>query len=84
MNAMKENSRCRPQRVMRPAAIQLLESPIPTTTTTSVKWRYLGNQAWYYRSAGVKTTGKILNKKIKKKNENGKNWSKWSKMAKMV
>ena len=26
--------------------------------TKSVKWRYLGNQAWYHRSAGVKTTGK--------------------------
>ena len=24
--------------------------------TKSVKWRYLGNQAWYHRSAGVKTT----------------------------
>ena len=30
--------------------------------TKSVKWRYLGNQAWYHRSAGVKTTGKILKK----------------------
>ena len=46
--------------------IQLLESPIPTTTrpsvrpsvTKSVKWRYLGNQAWYHRSAVVKTTRK--------------------------
>ena len=26
--------------------------------TKSVKWRYLGNQAWYHRSAGVKTTRK--------------------------
>ena len=26
--------------------------------TKSVKWRYLGNQAWYCRSAGFKTTGK--------------------------
>ena len=26
--------------------------------TKSVKWRYLGNQAWYHRSACVKTTGK--------------------------
>ena len=28
------------------------------SVTKSVKWRYLGNQAWYHRSAGVKTTGK--------------------------
>ena len=25
---------------------------------------YVGNQAWYQSSAGVKTTGKILNNKI--------------------
>ena len=45
--------------------IQLLESPIPPAAapaprpsfTKSVTWRYLGNQAWYHRSAGVKTTG---------------------------
>ena len=55
--------------------INFQESPIPPaaapaprpSVTKSVKWRYLGNQAWYHRSAGVKTTGKILNKKIKKK-----------------
>ena len=29
-----------------------------SSVTKSVKWRYLGNQAWYHRSAGVKTTGK--------------------------
>ena len=28
------------------------------SVTKSVKWQYLGNQAWYHRSAGVKTTGK--------------------------
>ena len=28
------------------------------SVTKSIKWRYLGNQAWYHRSAGVKTTGK--------------------------
>ena len=40
-----------------------------SSVTKSVKWRYLGNQAWYHRSAGVKTTGeKNLNKKIKEKN----------------
>merc|ERR1712016_380155 len=67
--------------------------------TKSVKWRYLGNQAWYHRSAGVKTTGKILNKKIPPKKwykmvPNGSKWSKtakkcqncqkWSKWSKMV
>ena len=40
--------------------IQLQESPIPTAAATSVtksvKWQYLGNQAWYQSSAGVKTT----------------------------
>ena len=70
-------------------------TPTPTTSqkshknvTKSVKWRYLGNQAWYHRSAGVKTTRKILNEKIKRKNgKNGQNWSKlskWSKWSKMV
>ena len=45
--------------------IQLLESPIPTTTpttpttpTSQKAWRYLGNQAWYHRCTGVKTTQK--------------------------
>ena len=68
--------------------------------TKSVKWQYLGNQAWYHRSAGVKTTEKILNKKIKKMVLNGAKWSKmvqngpnsqnvqkcqkWSKRSKMV
>ena len=46
--------------------------------TKSVKWRYLGNQAWYHRSGGVKTTGKILKKKIKKKKR-----TKWLKMVKI-
>ena len=41
--------------------------------TKSVKWRYLGNQAWYHRSAGVKTTRKILGiSKLKKKKKFGK------------
>ena len=43
------------------------------SVTKTVTWRYLGNQAWYHRSAGVKTTGKILNKKFqKKRKEKGK------------
>ena len=35
--------------------------------TKSVTWQYLGIQAWYHRSAGVKTTRNILDKKIQKK-----------------
>ena len=50
--------------------IQLLESPIPAATiataTKSVKCRYLGNQVWYYRSAGTKTTVKQIWKKSEK------------------
>ena len=40
------------------------------SVTKSVTWRYLGNQAWYHRSAGVKTTGKNseYEKNLKKKN----------------
>ena len=44
--------------------IYFLESPIPApapprlSVTKSITWRYLGNQAWYHRSAGVKTTRK--------------------------
>ena len=41
--------------------------------TKSVKWRYLGNQAWYHSSAGVKKDREnILNKKIKKKRKTKK------------
>ena len=58
---------------------RLLEFPIPTAAATSVtksvKWRYLGNQARYHRSAGVKTTGKKSGKKRR---------SKLVKMVKMV
>ena len=50
----------------RSADIQLLEYPIPLSITKSVRWRYLGNQAWYQRSTGVKTTGKIQKKTFKK------------------
>ena len=79
--------------------MKLLEYPIPTpptatapSVTKTVTWRYLGNQAWYHRFAGVKTTGKILNKKrenkvssmVKKMVKNGKNGSKWSKWSKKV
>ena len=55
--------------------------------------RIPGNQAWYHRSAGVKTTGKILNKKIKKRlkmvkmvkiAKNCQNCQKRSKSPKMV
>ena len=60
--------------------------------TKSALWRYLGNQAWYHRSAGVKTTGKkfwIRKFKIQKKNAKNllkmvKNGQKWSRMVKMV
>ena len=34
--------------------------------TKSVTWRYLGNQEWYHRSAGVKTTQKKTLAKFKK------------------
>ena len=52
--------------------------------TKSALWQYLGNQAWYHRSAGVKTTGKkfwirkfkIQKKKCQKFVENGQKWSK--------
>ena len=37
-----------------------------SSVTKSVKWRYLGNEAWYHRSAGVKTT----RKHSEKENEN--------------
>ena len=41
--------------------------PIPpaatASVTKSVKWQYLGNQAWYHRSAGVKTTRKLKKKR---------------------
>ena len=49
--------------------IQLLEFPIPATTTTTpaTTTSQKATQAWYHRSAGVKTTGKTLNKKIQKK-----------------
>ena len=60
--------------------------------TKSALWRYLGNQAWYHRSAGVKTTGKkfwirkfkIQKKKMSKMVKNGQKWSKMVKMVKMV
>ena len=79
--------------------MKLLEYPIPTpptatapSVTKTVTWRYLGNQAWYHRFAGVKTTGKILNKKrenkvssmVKKMVKNGKHGPKWSKWSKKV
>ena len=32
--------------------------PYSYFVTKSALWQYLGNQAWYHRSAGVKTTGK--------------------------
>ena len=58
------------------------------SVTKSTLWQYLGNQAWYHRSTGVKTTGKILNKKIqnskKKMSKMVKNCQKWSKWSKMV
>ena len=59
-----------------PVNIQLLEYPIPATTAPrhkNVTWRYLGNQAWYHRSASVKTTRKIL----KKKKKNIESCQKW-------
>ena len=38
--------------------IQLLEFLSSCTSVTkTVTWRYFGNQEWYHRSAGVKTTG---------------------------
>ena len=37
------------------------------SVTLRVPPLYLGNQVWYHRSAGVKTTEKILNQIIKKK-----------------
>ena len=47
------------------SCIQLL---LLVLVTKTAKCRYLGNREWYYRSAGSKTTGKILNieTKIKK------------------
>ena len=41
--------------------IQLQEyriPPAPLLVTKTVTWWYLGNQEWYHRSPGVKTTGK--------------------------
>ena len=59
------------QVLMRDSLIQLLEYQIPrpprpllVLVTKTVTWRYLGNQEWYHRSAGVKTTGKISEIKI--------------------
>ena len=46
--------------------------------TKTVTWRYLGNQEWYHRSAGVKTTGKKIMKNFCKKNP------KISKMSKIL
>ena len=54
------------------------------SVTKSALWRYLGNQAWYHRSAGVKTTGKkfwirkfkIPKTKIVKVVRNGQNFQK--------
>ena len=62
------------------------------SVTKSALWQYLGNQAWYHRSAGVKTTGKkfwirkfkIQKKKCRKWSKMVKNGQKWSKMVKMV
>ena len=44
----------------KPASTRVNPTPrIPNSyVTKSVKWRYLGNQAWYHRYARVKTTGK--------------------------
>ena len=38
--------------------ISISNSCCCSSVTKSVKWRYLGNQAWYHRSASVKTTWK--------------------------
>ena len=48
--------------------IQLQEYPIPPLlvhVTKTVTWRYLGNQEWYHRSAGVKTTETFWRKENK-------------------
>ena len=41
--------------------LELPEYPIPPLLHSSHNrpWRYLGNQEWYHRSAGFKTTTKI-------------------------
>ena len=70
--------------------IQLLESPIPataaaTSVTKSVKWQYLGNQAWYHIPSWCQNNREQIPKNsIKKDNfyfENGQKWSKWSSMV---
>ena len=48
-----------------PIAPAAAPAPRPSVTK-SVKWRYLGNQAWYHRSADVKTTRKRFLKNSKK------------------
>ena len=53
------------------AHIYLLEFPTPallscccSSVTKSVTWQYLGNLAWFHKSAGVKATGKKFWKKV--------------------
>ena len=72
--------------------INLLEYSIPAALTTRHKNRHMAAYvaaAWYYRSAGVKTTGNNSGKKSKlvkmfKMVKMVKNDPKWSKLVKIV
>ena len=55
--------------------IKLLESPIPAPPKASSDDISGTKCGTYHRSAGVKTTGKILKKKLVKNGQNGPKWS---------